>query len=69
MDAVLPENASQARFLNSKQTRALLGNIHRNTLKRWMSQKKDPIPHIRINARRYLFPLDKILWWLDKHSS
>lgn len=65
----LPDFASQGRLLKAKQIRALLGGISRTTLWRLMSRKTDPLPAVRLTPKGPpMFPLDKVLWWRDKHE-
>jgi excisionase family DNA binding protein len=66
LPAPLPPAASIARLLSVQQACEMLGKS-RITIWRLMKRKVDPLPAVRV-GRNPMFPLDKVLWWIEKQA-
>jgi len=58
-----------SRLINRKQLRVLLAAESEATLTRMLAEKTDPIPRVKFPRAHPKFPLDKVLWWIEKHSA
>ena len=63
----MPDAAIQGRLLSCRQVQEMLG-VSIATIFRLIKNKKDPLPSVKI-GRMLKFPLDKVLWWIEKHAS